>query len=131
MTRIVVFSALLGLTTGSTMAADVAMMRVLSCKSGDAAMEVFIPQSVIKGRGAANANIAQPTVGVYTLDLTEAGKGKVLESVRISVTADKKSVIVDQYTRKLPPTRVPVSGGTVNFDNRFGANAKCGAFNSE
>jgi hypothetical protein len=26
--------------------------------------------------------------------------------------ADKKTVIFDQYTRKLPTTRIPVSGGT-------------------
>jgi hypothetical protein len=40
-------------------------------------------------------------------------------------------VIVDQYTRKLPATRIPVGGGTVNFDNRFGTNAKCDAFNQK
>jgi hypothetical protein len=47
------------------------------------------------------------------------------------LSPDQKFVIVDQYTRNLPRTRVPVSGGTVNFDNRFGTNAKCGAFNQE
>jgi len=39
-----------------------------------------------------------------------------------------KTVIVNQYTRGLPPTRIPVGGGTVNFDHRFATNAKCGPF---
>ncbi len=96
-------------------AADEAMTRVFACKGDDAAMEVF----------------DRPVIGAYTLDLTDAGKGKGLEPVRVSLSGDKKFVIVDQYTRKLPATRIPVGGGTVNFDNRFGTNAKCGAFNQE
>ena len=107
------------------------MTRVLSCEGDDAKMEVFLPQAAIKGRGVDNVVLAQPVVGAYTLDLTEAGKGKHLEPVRVSFTADKKAAIINQFSRGLPPTRVPVSGGTVNFDNRFGTNAKCGAFNEE
>lgn len=106
------------------------MKRVLSCK-GDDTMEVFLPQTVVKGRGAGNVDLARPVVGVYTLDLTEAGKGKTLESVRVSYASNKKTVIVDQFTRRLPPTRVPVTGGIVNFDNRYGTNAKCSPFNEE
>ena len=67
-------------------------------------------------------------IGYYTLDLSEANKGKPLEPVKVSMTADGKTVIVDQYTRKLPATRIPVSGGTVDFDQRFGTGAKCGPF---
>jgi len=55
----------------------------------------------------------------------------MLEPVRVSLSPDKKSVIVDQYTRKLPPTRVPVAGGTVDFDKRFGTAAKCGPFQAQ
>ena len=47
------------------------------------------------------------------------------------MTADGKSVIVNQYTRGLPPTRIPVDGGTVDFDQRFGTQAKCGPFQSQ
>ena len=132
MRRIVTLAVLImtALVVSAT-SAEVAMTRVLSCKGDDAKMEVFLPQTIIKGRGVTNIELAQPVVGAYTLDLTEAGKGKNLEPVRVSLAADKKAVIVEQYSRGLPPTRVPVSGGTVNFDNRFGTNAKCGAFNSE
>jgi len=112
-------------------AADEAMTRVFACKGDDAAMEVYIPQSVVQGSGVANVKLDRPVIGAYTLDLTDAGKGKGLEPVRVSLSGDKKFVIVDQYTRKLPATRIPVGGGTVNFDNRFGTNAKCGAFNQE
>ena len=69
-----------------------------------------------------------PTIGYYTLDLSDAEKGKMLEPVRVSLSPDKKTVIIDQYTRGLPPTRIPLAGGTVDFDKRFGTRAKCGAF---
>jgi hypothetical protein len=92
-------------------------------------MEIYLPQSIIYGAGAKGSGLARPTIGYYTLDLTEANKGKVLEPVRVSVSADKQTVIVDQYTRKLPVTRIPAGGGTVDFDQRFGTAAKCGPFN--
>jgi hypothetical protein len=44
------------------------------------------------------------------------------------MAAGGKAVIVNQYTRGLPPTRIPVNGGTVDFDQRFGTQAKCGPF---
>ncbi len=47
------------------------------------------------------------------------------------MTADGKTVIVNQYTRGLPPTRIPVGGGTVDFDQRFGTGAKCGPFQAQ
>jgi len=79
------------------------MTRVFACKGDDAAMEVYIPQSAVTGVGVANAKLDRPVTGAYTLDLTDAGKGKSLEPVRVSLSADKKFVIVDQFTRKLPP----------------------------
>jgi hypothetical protein len=131
MRAIISAATLCVLIASPAIAADEAMTRVFACKGDDAAMEVYIPQSALHGGGVANAKLDRPATGAYTLDLTDAGKGKSLEPVRVSMTADKKFLIVDQYMRKLPPTRIPVSGGTVNFDNRFGTNAKCGAFNQE
>jgi hypothetical protein len=55
----------------------------------------------------------------------------VLEPVKVSMSADGKMVIINQYTRKLPPTRIPVAGGTVDFDQRFGTGAKCGPFQAQ
>ncbi len=108
---------------------DAYMVRVLSCEGPDARMEIYLPQSVIFGTDAARARaLTRPVGGLYTLDLTAAGKGKVLEPVRVRLSRDGKSVVVDQYTRGLPPTRVPLDGGTVDFDQRFGTQAKCGKF---
>ena len=111
--------------------ADVALRRVISCENDDAKMEVYIPESAVTGRGLANVKFGGQLTGAYSLDLTGAQKGKVLEPVRVSLAADKKSVIVNQYTRQLPPTSVPIDGGTVSFDHRFAENAKCGPFNQE
>ena len=107
---------------------DAYMIRMLSCRGTDAAMELYIPQSIASTGAAPSHALAQPVIGYYALDLSEAGKGKPLEPVKVSMTADGKTVIVDQYTRKLPPTRIPVGGGTVDFDQRFGTGAKCGPF---
>jgi hypothetical protein len=104
------------------------MIRVLACDGVDAKMEVYLPQSLVD-KGYQAVRKMRPTIGWYTLDLTSAEKGKVMEPVRVSMSADGKTVTVDQYTRGLPPTAIPVAGGTVDFDQRFGTKAKCGPFN--
>jgi hypothetical protein len=108
---------------------DSYMVRVLACEGPDAGMEVYLPQSIIFRSDAERGNALQhPVIGMYTLDLTAANKGKLLEPVRVRLSADKRTLVIDQYTRKLPPTRVPLEGGTVDFDQRFGTAAKCGRF---
>jgi len=108
------------------------MIRVVSCEGVDATMEIYLPQSIVfKPSTPMLSNILamKPAIGWYALDLTGAMKGKPLEPVRLSISPDKKFLIVDQYTRGHPPTRIPVTGGTVDFDQRFGTKAKCGALN--
>jgi hypothetical protein len=107
------------------------LIRMLVCEGGDAAMELYVPQSIVFGKTPLVQALARPVIGYYTLDLSGANKGKSLEPVKVSMTADGKTVIVDQYTRGLPPTRIPVNGGTVDFDQRFGTHAKCGPFQSQ
>ncbi|MBR0697691.1 hypothetical protein [Bradyrhizobium lablabi] len=104
-----------------------AMMRMLACEGEGVRMEVYVPLAVA-GHGM---RAGQTVAGYYALDLTDANKGKPLEPVRVTMSADKKTVIVDQYTRGLPPTHVPVGGGTVDFDQRFAKSAKCGPFQSQ
>ncbi|MGA8616802.1 MAG: hypothetical protein WB760_34915 [Xanthobacteraceae bacterium] len=94
-------------------------------------MEVYIPQSTVFGTVLVAHALAHPVIGYYTLDLSAQNKGKALEPVKVSMTADGKTVIVNQYTRGLPPTRIPSGGGTVDFDQRFGTQAKCGPFQSQ
>src|SRR5271169_731579 len=114
----------LALITGAASAADVAMRRVLSCVGADAKMEVYVPEALVTGTGMQNAKLDKQVVGAYSLDLSDAGKGKTLEPVRVQYSGDRKSVIVNQYTRKLPPTAVAVAGATVDFDQRFATGAK-------
>jgi hypothetical protein len=120
--------ALLWIVAGPAAAKDAGqeayMSRVLVCDGTDARMEIYLPQSAEHD----DAALVRSVIGYYTLDLSELGKGKPLEPVRVSLSADKKWLIVNQYTRKLPPTRIPIGGGTVDFDRRFGTGAKCGAF---
>jgi hypothetical protein len=130
-TLILMTSIAIAVLATEATAADVAMRRVLSCKGDGANVEVYIPESVWSGSGVANARLDKQITGAYALDLTEAGKGKVLEPVHVQYSKDKKAVIVDQYTRKLPPTQVAVTGATVDFDQRFATGVKCGPFNDE
>jgi len=97
------------------------MIRMLACEGPDAKMEVYLPQELDLDGG-------QPVIGYYALDLTAANKGKPLEPVRMRLSSDQQTVIMEQYTRGLPPTRIPVAGGTVDFDHRFGTAAQCGPF---
>jgi hypothetical protein len=110
---------------------DAIMVRMLSCTGPDASMEVYIPESIALDVKGMVHDLQKPVIGYYTLDLTSINKGKPLEPVKVSMTADGKTVIVNQYTRGLPPTRIPVGGGTVDFDQRFGTGAKCGPFQSQ
>jgi hypothetical protein len=123
------------LTAASSLAAfaadpgqDAYMIRVIACKGDQVSMEVYLPQSIALDPDKWKVALAKPVIGYYTLDLTGRGKGKPLEPVKISMTSDGKAVIVNQYTRGLKPTRIPVGGGTVDFDQRFGTGAKCEAF---
>lgn len=121
----------LALGTVQASAAEVAMRRVFSCVGPDAKMEIYIPESLWSGLGVQNAKLEKQATGAYSLDLTDASKGKMLEPVHVQYSNDKKSVVVTQYTRGLPPTTIAVGGATVDFDQRFGTLAKCGPFNQE
>jgi len=107
------------------------MMRMMACAGEGVSMEVYLPQSVVFGKKPLQQTLAQPVIGYYALDLTDANKGKPLEPVKVSMTPDGKTVIVNQYTRGLQPTRIPVTGGVVDFDQRFGTQAKCGPFQAQ
>jgi hypothetical protein len=107
---------------------DAYMIRVIACKGDQVSMEVYLPQSIALDSDKWKVALARPVIGYYTLDLTGPGKGKPLEPVKVSMTSDGKTVIVNQYMRGLKPTRIPVAGGTVDFDQRFGTGAKCEAF---
>ncbi|MGV3634806.1 MAG: hypothetical protein ACO1NY_10700 [Pseudorhodoplanes sp.] len=108
---------------------DVPMTRVFACQGPDATIEVYIPQSVLTKRDVGKQGLGGTVNGLYALDLTGAQKGKVIEPVRLRSTKDNKAVVMDQFTRKgLKPATIPMAGGTLDFDQRFGSKAKCEPF---
>ncbi len=115
--------------------------RVMKCSDPYLTVEIYLPdKNIFKYPAPANISAheymlatllsMQPTIGWYALDLSDSGKGKSLEPVRVSVAPDKKAIIVDQYTRgsaanRIPPTSVPISGGVVQFDAKWASHVKC------
>lgn len=108
---------------------DVPMTRVFACEGPDAKMEIYVPQSLLLKRSIETQGLGGTVNGLYALDLSAAEKGKVVEPVRLRSTKDNRSIVMEQFTRKkLKPATIPVAGGTLDFDQRFGAKAKCGPF---
>ena len=68
------------------------MIRMMACEGDSAKMELYLPQSAVEGAGM---QAGQTVIGYYALDLSDANKGKPLEPVRVTMSADKKSVTVD------------------------------------
>ena len=108
---------------------DVPMTRIFACKGADATMEIYVPQSLLLKRNIEKAGLGGTVNGLYALDLSDAQKGKVIEPVRLRSTKDNKAITLDQFTRKgLKPATIPMGGGTLDFDQRFGTKAQCEAF---
>jgi hypothetical protein len=118
-------AAVAALSTVPAWAQDGAFARVLQCKNENARVELYLPDAIAHGGNDWRA-LEKTTAGYFALDLSDAGKGKPLEPVRVTLTKDKRGLIVDQYTRGLPPTTVPLEGGKVSFDKRFAENMTCG-----
>jgi hypothetical protein len=78
------------------------MIRMMVCtQDGSPNMEVYLPQSIVFGKKPLVEALAHPVIGYYTLDLTDANKGKPLEPVKVSMTADGKTVIVQPVYARL------------------------------
>jgi hypothetical protein len=123
-------AAAMTLATVPAWAQNGALTRVLQCKNDNARVELYLPDAVARSGNDWRA-LEKTTAGYYALDLSDAGKGKPLEPVRVTLSKDKRGLIVDQYTRGLPPSTVPLKGGKVSFDKRFAENMLCEPFNGE
>lgn len=129
MNRVFATSAVLAtIAATAAQAQQAGQTRVLACNGPDAQIELYLPAAVMVDRKFELGQVKGAVTGTYVLDLSEAGKGKVAEPVQVTLTSDRKAIVVNQYTRKLPPTTVPLKGGTVSFDNRFATDAACGPF---
>jgi hypothetical protein len=127
------FAVILSLPASPSLAAgvflEVPMTRVFACEGADARMEVYVPQSVLLKRDIEKAGLGRTVNGLYALDLTGAQKSKVIEPVRLRSTKDNKAIVMEQFTRKgLKPATIPMAGGRLDFDQRFGTKAKCEPF---
>ena len=108
---------------------DVPMTRIFACQGPDAKMEIYVPQTLLLKRNIEKQGLGGTANGLYALDLTEAEKGKIVEPVRLRSTKDNLSIVMEQFTRKgLKPATIPLAGGTLDFDQRFGTGARCEAF---
>jgi hypothetical protein len=111
----------------SQLSAQEAYNRVFLCDGDGVKMEIYIPESASRDFALKDG---RPVLAWYALDLSDPdlNKGKSLEAVLVRYAQDKRALILYQFTRGLPLTVIPMAGGVVNFDNRFGSDAKCGPF---
>ena len=111
----------------SQLSAQEAYNRVFLCDGDGVKMEIYIPESVSRDFALKDG---RPVLAWYALDLSDPdlNKGKSLEAVLVRYAEDKRALILYQFSRGLPLTVIPMGGGVVNFDNRFGSDAKCGPF---
>jgi hypothetical protein len=112
---------------GSQLHAQEAYTRVFLCNNDDAKMEIYVPESALRDSALKDG---RPVLAWYALDLSDPdlNKGKSLEAVLVRYAEDRRALILYQFTRGVPLTAIPMGGGVVNFDNRFGNDAKCGPF---
>lgn len=99
---------------------------VVVCKNESAAVEIYAPAPICyAGVDEFFKGLLKDNRGYYALDLREAGKGKPLEPIHLKAIEGNKGIEVHQYTRGLPPARVPKEGGAVSFDRRFAEDMTC------
>ena len=111
----------------SQLSAQEAYNRVFLCDGDGVKMEIYIPESASRDFALKDG---RPVLAWYALDLSDPdlNKGKSLEAVLVRYAEDKRALILYQFSRGLPLTVIPMGGGVVNFDNRFGSDARCGPF---
>ena len=111
----------------SQLSAQEAYTRVFLCDGDGVKMEIYITESASRDFALKDG---RPVLAWYALDLSDPdlNKGKSLEAVLVRYAEDRRALILYQFSRGLPLTVIPMGGGVVNFDNRFGSDAKCGPF---
>ncbi len=99
---------------------------IISCKNDEAVAEIYAPERICyNGDDEFFKGLQSEQRGFYALDLNDFNKGKPLEPINIRAAKENSGIVVDQFTRRLPPTTVPRGGGKVSFDTRFATNMVC------
>jgi hypothetical protein len=120
------------LLASSAAAQDTSFARVVHCKNDTGRAEVYLPGSVVFGRGPEQVRLGDRAVGGYlAFDFTPVGKNKTLEAVSISMSEKRDSIIVEFSERGSRLTTIPVRGGMTHFPQRLAEEMMCEPLNAD
>ena len=120
------------LLASAAAAQETSFARVVYCKNEAGYAEVYLPGSVVPGRGAAQVKLGGRTVdGYIAFDFTPVGKNKTLEAVRISASEKEGALVVAFPERASRSATIPRQGGAVRFPQRLAEEMTCGPLNTD
>jgi hypothetical protein len=120
------------LLTSAVAAQETSFARVVHCKNEAGYAEVYLPGSVVFGRGAEQVKLGGRTVdGYIAFDFTPVGKNKTLEAVRISASEKEGALVVAFPERASRSATIPRQGGAVRFPQRLAEEMTCGPLNTD
>ena len=120
------------LLASSAAAQDTSFARVVHCGNEVGRAEVYLPGSVVLGRGPEQVRLGERAVSGYlAFDFTPVGKNKTLEAVSISMSKDKDSLVVEFPERGSRLATIPVRGGATRFPQRLAEEMTCGPLNAD
>jgi hypothetical protein len=126
---VLLFSCLL---VSSVAAQDMSFARVVHCKNDVGRAEVYLPGSVVLGRGPEQIKLGDRTVSGYlAFDFTPVGKNKTLEAVGVGVDEKTDSIIVVFSERGSSLATIPIRGGTTRFPQRLAEEMTCEPLNAD
>lgn len=121
-----------GLMVSSVSAQDVSFVRVVHCKNDVGRAEVYLPGSVVLGRGPERVMLGDKIVNGYlAFDFTPVGKNKTLEAVGVSLSEKKDGIVVVFLERGSLLANLPVLGGTAHFPQRLAEEMTCEPLNTD
>ena len=118
------------LLVSSASAQEMSFARVVHCKNDVARAELYLPGSVVLGRGPEQVRLGDRTVSGYlAFDFTPVGKNKTLNAVGVSMSEKKDSLIVEFSEGGSRPATIPVRGGMTRFPQRLAEEMICAPLN--
>ena len=120
------------LLVSSVCAQDMSFARVVHCRNDVGRAELYLPGSVVLGRGPEQVMLADKIVNGYlAFDFTSVGKNKTLEAVGVRLSEKKDSIVVEFSERGLLLAILPVRGGTARFPQRLAEEMTCEPLNTD
>jgi hypothetical protein len=118
------------LLVSAAAAQELSFARVFYCKNDVGRAELYLPGSVLSGRGPQNVRFLGKTVSGYlAFDFTPVGKNKTLNAVGVSMSERKDSLIVKLLEGGSWSATIPVRGGTTRFPQRLAEEMICEPLN--